>query len=110
MQILINLYFSSFPVQNKLIQSLDDYMIVMVYCRFSSQACPGTIFGPFTLLYLVPLLMMSLYIFLIRLPCVLMAVDEKKIETIAKQIAQQRTPQVYIHIYIHTYIHQQLWR
>jgi hypothetical protein len=33
----------------------------------------------------------------------LMAVDEKKIETIAKQIAQQRTPQVYIYIY--TYIH-----
>lgn len=38
-------------------------------------------------------------------PCVLMAVDEKKFETIAKQIAQQRTPQVYyIHIYINTYI------
>ena len=44
------------------------------------------------------------YFFLIRPPCVLMAVDEKKFETIAKQIAQQRTPQVYIHTYINTYL------
>ena len=34
--------------------------------------------------------MMSLFLY----PRVLMAVDEKKVETIAKQIAQQRTPQV----------------
>jgi hypothetical protein len=67
----------------------------MSWCTVASVRRHALVRYSFGTLYVaVPAVMMSLFLY----PRVLMAVDEKKVETIAKQIAQQRTPQVCMYI------------